>query len=555
MAYIDWIVLGITLAFIVFYGAWKSLRDRSGEGFLRGSDQSWFTMGVSVMATQASAITFLSAPGLGYESGLRFVQFYFGLPLAIILVCAVFVPLYYRLNVYTAYEFLEKRFDVRVRMFTAFLFLVQRGLAAGITIFAPALILSTILGWRLDVTNIIVGALVIIYTVSGGTKAVSMTQKWQMGIIMLGLVFSFVLLLNDISPHLTFSETLHFAGTLDKMKAIDFSFDLSERYTVWSGLTGGFFLALSYFGTDQSQVQRYLGGKSITESRAGLLFNAVLKIPMQFFILFIGVLVFVFFTIERPPLHFNETAVTLLSDSSAQQVELRERKFVKIHEEIQRNRIWWKDEGMREAITPQLQSYILEESKLRNEVKAIIAHEQSEAKDTNYVFLYFVLNHLPKGIVGLIIAMILSAAMSSTASELNALTTTTAVDFYQRIGKRKANLYTSRLITVGWGLMAILFAMLANLFDNLIEMVNLLGSLFYGTILGVFVVAFFIKPVRGGGVFPAAIISQIAVLFLHYWQSHGGPQLGYLWYNLVGCIVVVVLSISIHMFIKPKDVG
>ncbi|MCH8545449.1 MAG: sodium:solute symporter [Cryomorphaceae bacterium] len=552
MTHIDWIVLGVTLLFIVFYGAYKNMRVRSEGGFLRGKDQSWFTMGVSVMATQASAITFLSAPGLGYESGLRFVQFYFGLPLAIIIVCAFFVPMYYKLNVYTAYEFLEKRFDVRVRLFTAFLFLVQRGLAAGITIFAPALILSTILGWRLELTCIAVGLLVIIYTVSGGTKAVSMTQKWQMGIIMLGLVFSFVLLWGDISNHLSFKDTIHFAGTLDKMKAIDFSWDLSERYTVWSGLTGGFFLALSYFGTDQSQVQRYLGGKSIAESRAGLLFNAVLKIPMQFFILFIGVLVFVFFTIEKPPLHFNQTAVELLSDSAAQEVRLREVKFERIHNDIQRNRIWWTDPAMRESIAPQLAFYIKQEQVLRNEVKAIIASEQEEAKDTNYVFLYFVLNHLPIGVVGLIIAMILSAAMSSTAGELNALTTTTAVDFYQRLGKKEATLKVSRLMTAGWGLLAIVFAMLANLFDNLIEMVNLLGSLFYGTILGVFIVAFVFKRVKGFCVFPAAVASQVAVLTLHFWQSAGGPQIGYLWYNLVGCLLVVVLSFVCHLFIRPN---
>ncbi len=552
MTHIDWIVLAVTLVFIVFYGAYKNMRVRSEGGFLRGEDQSWFTMGVSVMATQASAITFLSAPGLGYESGLRFVQFYFGLPLAIIIVCAFFVPMYYKLNVFTAYEFLEKRFDVRVRLFTAFLFLVQRGLAAGITIFAPALILSTILGWRLDLTCIVVGLLVIVYTVSGGTKAVSMTQKWQMGIIMLGLVFSFVLLWGDISNHLSFKDTIQFAGTLDKMKAIDFSWDLSERYTVWSGLTGGFFLALSYFGTDQSQVQRYLGGKSIAESRAGLLFNAVLKIPMQFFILFIGVLVFVFFTIEKPPLHFNQTAVELLSDSAVQEVQLREAKFERIHNEIQRNRIWWTDPSMRESIAPQLQSYIQQEQKLRNEVKTIIAREQEEAKDTNYVFLYFVLNHLPIGVVGLIIAMILSAAMSSTAGELNALTTTTAVDFYQRLGKREATLKVSRLMTAGWGVLAIIFAMLANLFDNLIEMVNLLGSLFYGTILGVFIVAFVFKKIKGSCVFPAAIISQLAVLLLHFWQTAGGPQVGYLWYNLVGCVLVVVLSFVCQLFIRTS---
>ena len=554
MAYIDWIVLGITLAFIVFYGAYKTMRDTSGEGFLRGKDQHWFTMGVSVMATQASAITFLSAPGLGYESGLRFVQFYFGLPLAIIVVCAFFVPLYYRLNVYTAYEFLEKRFNVRMRLFTAALFLIQRGLAAGITIFAPAIILSTILGWDLMLTNVLVGVLVIIYTVSGGTKAVSMTQKWQMGIILLGLAFSFVLLLQDIGPHLNFMETLHFAGDLDKMKAIDFSLDFSERYTVWSGLTGGFFLALSYFGTDQSQVQRYLGGKSLSQSRAGLLFNAVLKIPMQFFILFIGVLVFVFFTIERPPLHFNQTAVELLDESSAAKVAELDSQYTVVHDKIKLARINWKNIEVRDHHRAELQELMIQEGALREEVKHIISADQGEAKDTNYVFLYFVLQHMPKGIIGLIIAMILSAAMSSTAGELNALTTTTVVDFYKRLGgKRGDSLSVSRWFTVGWGGMAIIFALLADLFDNLIEMVNLLGSLFYGTILGIFLVAFFLKKINGKSIFPAAVISQIFVLLLHIAQTRQLVDLGYLWYNLVGCILVVGLALVISESTNKKD--
>ncbi|MCC5915800.1 MAG: sodium:solute symporter [Cryomorphaceae bacterium] len=544
MENIDWIVLGITLAFIVFYGAYRSLREKSAEGFLRGKNQHWFTMGVSVMATQASAITFLSAPGLGYESGLGFVQFYFGLPLAIVVVCAFFVPLYYKMNVYTAYEFLEKRFDLRMRLFTAALFLIQRGLAAGITIFAPAIILSTILGWNLLFTNLLVGTLVIIYTVSGGTKAVSMTQKWQMGVIMLGLAFAFILLLQDIRPHLSFSETLHFAGDLGRMKAMNFDLDFSTRYTVWSGLTGGFFLALSYFGTDQSQVQRYLGGKSLSQSRAGLLFNAVLKIPMQFFILFIGVLVFVFFTIERPPLHFNQTAVNLLPENQAKAVAKLEAQFTEVHNQMQIARESWRDENLRDEQRTEIRRLVEVEKGMREEVKEIIASSQQvEAKDTNYVFLYFVLKHLPKGIVGLIIAMILSAAMSSTASELNALTTTTVMDFYKRLGgKGFDKLSVSRLFTLFWGIMAIIFAMLANLFDNLIEMVNLLGSLFYGTILGVFVVAFFIKKTKAKDVFPAAVASQIVVLGLYGMQKLQWVDIGYLWYNLIACVLVVLIS-------------
>lgn len=540
MTTLDWFVMLGTLASIVIYGVYVSLRSSSGEGFLRGSDQSWFTMGVSVMATQASAITFLSAPGLGYESGLRFVQFYFGLPLAIVVVCAFFVPMYYRMNVYTAYEYLEKRFDLRMRLFTASLFLLQRGLAAGITIFAPAIILSTILGWDLRLTNILVGSLVIVYTLSGGTKAVSITQKYQMGVILLGLVFSGVLLYREIAPHMSFLDTLFFAGEMGRMQVLDFSFSATERYTVWSGLTGGFFLSLSYFGTDQSQVQRYLGGKSVDESRAGLLFNAVLKIPMQFSILFIGVLVFVFFTIERPPLHFNQAAVAKLSPEAAAKVADLESDFTKVHADIQLSRENWLSDRSR---TAELKKSMMAEQLLRQEVVDIIELEQVKAKDTNYVFLYFVLQHLPKGVVGLIIAMILSAAMSSTAGELNALTTTTVVDYHRRLGGGGAPMTVNRLYTLFWGVLAIIFALSASLFDNLIEMVNLLGSLFYGTILGVFLVAFFLKKVKAKAVFYAALASQVSVLVIHsltYLEWISG--VGYLWYNLIGCLLVVVLS-------------
>jgi SSS family transporter len=542
MTSLDWLVMLGTLASIVVYGVYASLRKSSSESFLRGSDQSWFTMGVSVMATQASAITFLSAPGLGYESGMRFVQFYFGLPLAIIVVCAFFVPMYYKMNVFTAYEYLEKRFDLRMRLFTASLFLLQRGLAAGITIFAPAIILSTILGWDLRLTNVLVGTFVIIYTLSGGTKAVSITQKYQMGVIMLGLVFSGVLLYREIAPHMGFMDTLFFAGALDRMQVLDFSFSPTERYTVWSGLTGGFFLALSYFGTDQSQVQRYLGGKSVNESRAGLLFNAVLKIPMQFSILFIGVLVFVFFTIERPPLHFNQAAVNKLSPEAAAKVAELEATYDAVHLDIQANRSLWLNDRSK---VEDLRSSIFVEKELRREVVEIIEQEQIRAKDTNYVFLYFVLEHLPKGVIGLIIAMILSAAMSSTASELNALTTTTVIDYHRRLGGGGAEMMVNRLYTLFWGVLAIVFALSASLFDNLIEMVNLLGSLFYGTILGVFLVAFFLKRIHAKAVFFAALFSQISVLVIHFLGVYGSiNDIGYLWYNVIGCFLVVVLSLA-----------
>jgi SSS family transporter len=542
MTSLDWLVMLGTLASIVVYGVYASLRKSSSESFLRGSDQSWFTMGVSVMATQASAITFLSAPGLGYESGMRFVQFYFGLPLAIIVVCAFFVPMYYKMNVFTAYEYLEKRFDLRMRLFTASLFLLQRGLAAGITIFAPAIILSTILGWDLRLTNVLVGTFVIIYTLSGGTKAVSITQKYQMGVIMLGLVFSGVLLYREIAPHMGFMDTLFFAGALDRMQVLDFSFSPTERYTVWSGLTGGFFLALSYFGTDQSQVQRYLGGKSVNESRAGLLFNAVLKIPMQFSILFIGVLVFVFFTIERPPLHFNQAAVNKLSPEAAARVAELEATYDVVHLDIQANRALWLNDRNK---VEDLRSSIFVEKELRREVVEIIEQEQIRAKDTNYVFLYFVLEHLPKGVIGLIIAMILSAAMSSTASELNALTTTTVIDYHRRLGGGGAEMTVNRLYTLFWGVLAIVFALSASLFDNLIEMVNLLGSLFYGTILGVFLVAFFLKRIHAKAVFFAALFSQISVLVIHFLGVYGLiNDIGYLWYNVIGCFLVVVLSLA-----------
>ncbi len=567
---VDWIVLFGTLFAIVAYGTWRTRHSKDLNDFLRGGNEmKWFTIGLSVMATQASAITFLSAPGLGYESGLRFVQFYFGLPIALVIIAAFIIPIYYKLKVYTAYEYLEKRFDLKTRLLAAFLFLVQRGLAAGLTIFAPAIILSTILNWNLQFTNLFVGILVIIYTVSGGSKAVSITQKLQMGIILLGMAFAFGILVYRIGDFTDMATALKVAGSAGRMQVLDFDFDLNERYTVWSGLTGGLFLALSYFGTDQSQVQRYLTGKNIRESRLGLMFNAMLKIPMQLFILFTGVLVFVFYLYVKPPIFFNEVALEDLAQSEHKEeyLELEERYSVN-YEELQNNREQYElalEEGglraealSRDAFLKRLEA----DSEIRNELKQLLlkSNPDFKVKDTNYVFLTFVMDYLPVGIVGLIIALIFSAAMSSTSSELNALATTTSVDFYNRLFKREATdreqLVMSKLFTVFWGILAISFALVANLFDNLIEMVNVLGSLFYGTILGIFIVAFFLKRIRGG-VFWAALIAESVVLLIHFAQVYQWPMLGelnveYLWYNVIGCGLVVLLSFPLNIISKQK---
>lgn len=559
MSAIDWIVLFGTLLTIAGLGVWKTRQRQSANDYLRGGNSmNWFTIGLSVMATQASAITFLSAPGLGFEKGLGFVQFYFGLPLALIIVSAVFIPIYYRLKVYTAYEYLEKRFDLKTRLLAAFLFLVQRGLAAGLTIFAPAIILSTLLGWNLNFTNFFVGALVIIYTVSGGTRAVSLTQKWQMGVILLGMGLAFSILIYKITNFTEMSSALELAGSTGRLEILNFDFDLNQRYTVWSGLTGGFFLALSYFGTDQSQVQRYLTGSSIKESRLGMMFNAIIKIPMQLFILFTGVLVFIFYLYVQPPVFFNETALENIKGSEyRQELEEIEDRYDIHYQQLQQNRAAY-EQGLQAggAVDAQKEAFrqsVARDVALRGEVKDLLleANPDFKIKDTNYVFLTFVMEYLPVGLVGLMIALIFSAAMSSTAGELNALATTTSVDFYRRIFKRDASearqVWMSKILTIMWGLLAIGFAVSAQLFDNLIEMVNLLGSLFYGTILGIFIVAFFMKWIRGNAVFYSALIAQTVVLLIHLARVFEIPffvryQVEYLWYNVIGCGLVILIS-------------
>ncbi|WP_421753089.1 sodium:solute symporter [Croceimicrobium sp.] len=572
MSTLDWIVLFGTLFAIVAYGTWRTRKSRDLNDYLRGGNEMrWLTIGLSVMATQASAITFLSAPGLGYESGLRFVQFYFGLPIALVIISAFIIPIYYRLKVYTAYEYLESRFDLKTRLLAALLFLVQRGLAAGLTIFAPAIILSTILGWNLQFTNLFVGFLVIVYTVTGGSKAVSITQKLQMGIILLGMALAFILLAMRIQDYVDLGTAFKLAGSAGRMEILDFDFDLKERYTVWSGLTGGLFLALSYFGTDQSQVQRYLSGKDIRESRLGLMFNALLKIPMQLFILLTGVLVFVFYLYVKPPVFFNEVALERLEQSEyANELRDIERRYDQNYFELQASRSEYEialeqDNFRNETVSREVFLKRLDEDKeLRTEVKELLlkADPKFKVKDTNYVFLNFVMDYLPVGVIGLIIALIFSAAMSSTSSELNALATTTSVDFYNRLFHKEAtekqHLWISKVLTVFWGLLAISFALVANLFDNLIEMVNVLGSLFYGTILGIFLVAFFIKRIKGGLVFYAALIAEAAVLLIHFAQVYNWPILGnlqveYLWYNVIGCGLVVLFSFVFQAFKGGED--
>jgi len=548
MSSIDWFVLIGTISFIVIYGVYKTRKFNTIKDHLKGGESAnWLTVGLSVMATQASAITFLSTPGQAFDEGMGFVQFYFGLPLAIIVICMVFIPIYHKLKVYTAYEYLEQRFDRKTRTLASILFLVQRGLAAGITIFAPAIILSTILGWDLRILIFTIGTLVIIYTVSGGTKAVSITQKQQMFVIMSGMIIAFVIILNSLPENINFNNALKLAGIGGKMEIVDFSFDIEKKYTFWSGITGGFFLALSYFGTDQSQVQRYLSGKSVKESQLGLMFNAVLKIPMQFFILLTGVMVFVFFQFNDTPINFNPQVTNYLEEVQNEDYLIEKEKFISLRQEkkdLQLKYIQNNDLLNAYPTDKKIAELHIQEREIRQKVKAITnetAPSSVETNDLDYIFIFFILNYLPKGLIGLLLAVILSAAMSSTASELNALSTTTVIDLYKRnhIVKKSDNHYlnASKWFTVMWGVIAIIFASVGRLFENLIELVNLIGSLFYGTVLGIFIVAFFFKKIKGNQVFYAACLSQILIFFIY-----GFFEIGYLWLNFIGAIMTILFS-------------
>lgn len=550
MSWIDWSVMLGTLLFIALYGAWKTKGSENIKGYLLGDHQSkWWVVCLSVMATQASAITFLSTPGQAYEDGMRFIQFYFGLPLAMVIISAVFIPLYYRLKVYTAYEFLESRFDLKTRILTASLFMVQRGLAAGITIYAPAIILSQILGWSLNFTIIFIGAVVIFYTVIGGTKAVNQTHIHQMAIIFAGMFIALGILIWKITQDISFSQAMNVAGKMGKMNIIDWKFDLGNRYNVWSGLLGGLFLQLSYFGTDQSQVSRYLAGQSVKESRMGLLFNGILKIPMQFFILMTGVLVFVFFQLHPSPVYFNEVALEKARLEKADEISALEREQQALFEE-KRNEILMTENGFTDDMQKTIRKKAEQQKLLRQRARDIVASVNPglERKDSDYIFIYFVMNFLPIGVIGLLLAVIFSAAMSSTSAELNALASTVTVDIYKRNFRQEASdrhyVIASKLFTVIFGVIAITFAILASLFENLIQAVNIIGSLFYGTILGVFMTAFFLKQVKGASVFFAAVIAELIVIAIYV--NREVLNIEYLWLNFIGCLLVMLLALIFH---------
>ena len=539
---IDWIILLSTIVAIVAFGIYKSRKQESLQDYLLGGNEaSWWTVGLSVMATQASAITFISTPGQAYHDGMGFVQFYFGLPIAMVVICLVFIPIYKRLKVYTAYEYLEQRFDVKTRILTSILFLVQRGLAAGITIYAPSIILSTIFGWHLKFTIIIIGIVVVLYTLSGGTKAVNVTQKLQMGIIFVGLVVAFASTIMHLPDTMSFTDAVTYAGGSDKLNILDFSWDMENRYTVWSGLIGGTFLALSYFGTDQSQVQRYLSSSSVRESQKGLIMNGLLKVPLQFFILGIGVMVFVVLSHAKAPLFFN-TALTDLAHETSYSPQLSD---------LEDTYAALQDDRDNDILS--MAQFNQTKDNLRDEYIAVLkdAVPKGETNDKDYVFLYYILNYLPKGLVGLLLAMILCAAMSSTASELNALASTTTIDIWKRkIFPDQSEEYyvkSSKILTGVWGIVAILFACYGTLFENLIQFVNIIGSIFYGTILGVFLAGFFVKYVKSRAIFIAAIISEVVIIYL--WWIDIVP---FLWLNLIGCILTIVLAVFIQTAV-PTD--
>ena len=560
MSNLDWFVLIFTLASIVTYGIWKTRGAKDLKSYLKGNnDAKWWGIGISIMATQASAITFLSTPGQAYTDGMRFIQFYFGLPIAMIILSVTFLPIFYRLKVYTAYEYLETRFDLKTRTLAAFLFLIQRGLAAGITIYAPSIILSTLLNWNLTLTNIFIGLLVILYTVSGGTKAVTQTQKQQMAVMMGGMILAGILVINMLPNNISFLDAVNVAGKMGKLNLVNFDFDLEDRYNFWTGTTAALFLFLSYFGTDQSQVQRYLTGKSLAQSRLGLIMNGLLKIPMQLIILFIGVMVFVFYQFNTPPIFFNKVELNNIKSSNySSEVNSLETEFKALHDKKTVDIYSLLDAQKNEdkvRVQELKRSVLVTEKKMHeinSNVKTIVLknNPSAETNDKDYIFMSYVIDYLPRGVIGLLFAVMFCAAMSSTASELNALASTTTIDIYKRSIKKKENdrhyLMSSKYFTLLWGLLAILFATTASLFENLIQAVNLLGSLFYGTILGIFVVAFYFKNVKSNAIFYCSIAAEIIVVSIHFLNHYQlAPywlQMGYLWYNVVGCLLVILFA-------------
>lgn len=553
---------------IIIYGVWKTRSVTSVQSYLLGDRElSWWTIGLSVMATQASAITFLSTPGQAYDDGMRFVQFYYGMPLAMIIIVVFFLPIYYRLNVYTAYEYLEGRFDLKTRTLAAVLFLFSRGMAASFTISAPSLVLANIMGWNLNSTIVLIGTVVTFYTVFGGTTAVSVTQKQQMVVMLVGLILAALLIVFKLPQEVSFGDAVGVADTLGKMDVFDPVWDLSNRYNIWSGMLAALFLFLSYFGTDQSQVQRYLSGRSLRESKLGLLFNGFIKIPMQYLVLFTGIMVFIFFQFVEPPVHFNRANLARLENETAfrPQLDSLKQQHTAIFQQKQTAVLGLMnalDEGNPASVEQakqQVQSLENQELALRSRVDDMLntlgeqQAQKIETNDRDYIFITFVVNYLPVGIVGLLLAVIFCAAMSSIASELNALATTSVVDIYRRSFHPECSdghyLRASKMFTLGWGALVIFFATIASLFENLIQAVNLVGSLLYGTILGIFVVAFFFKKVGSNAVFVAALLAEAAVVSIYFWDKADGKEaIGFLWYNPIGCCIVVVCALLLQSF-------
>lgn len=549
---LDYIVLFATILAIPLYGLWRTYNHPNLREYLKGDRTiRWGTIGLSVMATQAGPITFLSMPGQAYESGIGFIQNYFGQPFALIVVCAVFVPIYQRLKVYTAYEYLGQRFDKKTRLLGGFLFLIQRGIAGGITIYAPAIILSALLGWDLNLTIWLAGGFVILYTVVGGTKIVSLTQRYQILVILVGMTLAFGIAVHRLPPDLSFGDALHIAGKMGKLHAVDFSIDPSKRYTFWSGILGGFFLSLSYFGADQSQVQRYLAGGSLRSSRIGLLFNAIVKVPMQFLILLLGAMVFLFYQFEKPPMFFNQPSYQrAVASGSGPRLQALQGQF---DEAFAQKRELLQNATDDPAWSRQVQQLDARARAIRDETKEILDQSGAnpKSKDSDYVFITFVLHHLPHGVVGLLVAVIFCATMSATSAVLNALGSTSAVDFYRPFRPGRSDhhyVVATRWLTLGWGIVTIAVASFCSLVENLIEAGNILASLFYGSILGLFLAAFFLRNVRGSAVFFGAILAQTVVLVLFRTTN-----IGYLWYNLIGCSAVLLFAWLLQTTLFRRD--
>lgn len=562
MSIIDWAVLVITLIAVIAYGIYKSKHEKNLDSYFKSNNSmSWFLVLLSIMGTQASAITFLSAPGQAYTDGMRFVQYYFGLPLAMVVLCITFVPIYHRLKVYTAYEYLEQRFDLRTRALTSALFLVSRGLSTGISIYAPSIILSSLLGWNIYITNLVMGGLLIIYTIAGGAKAVAYTQMQQLFIVFTGMFLAGYMVVHLLPDGVGFTDALQVAGKMGKLNIIETKIDISDgawwkdKYNIWSGLIGGFFLALSYFGTDQSQVGRYLTAKDIKESRMGLLMNGLVKVPMQFLILLIGALVFSFYLFYKAPVFFNESQLDKAQANTAYAPQIKSRQasydslnILSLHETSQLvSAIHAKNSDKVAVIQARLKTTEAHKLETRKQTLALIkeADRTADVNDTNYIFLYFVVHHLPKGLIGLLIAVIFLAAWGSIAAALNSLASSTVIDLYKRMwvqGKSDQHYYAaSRWITLFWGVFCIATAMFASQLGSLIEAVNILGSLFYGTMLGIFVVAFYMKRIYASAVFYAALLAEVGVIAIYV-----ADVVSFLWLNVIGCLLVMIFAILIQ---------